>query len=161
MFTRATQCVWDVLDPPVSVFSLPLYRHPFFYIHSLTLSLLSYNKQPSVFKDKSFLFFQIPQPFSINVVFVFRCSSSTTNMSTWLPRFRTRRDRYIWYWISTSPTTVSELTLPLILMVITHRWLSHLWLLFQVRLGGYIVNLCDFYSYWLTHTDLRKERMDS
>jgi hypothetical protein len=31
MFTRATQCVRGVLDPPVSVFSLSLYRHPFLY----------------------------------------------------------------------------------------------------------------------------------
>jgi hypothetical protein len=33
--------------------------------------------------------------------------------------------------------------------IITHRRLSHLCLLLQVRLGGYIVNLCDFYSYRL------------
>jgi hypothetical protein len=31
MFTRATQCVRGVLDPPVSAFSLSLYRHPFLY----------------------------------------------------------------------------------------------------------------------------------
>jgi hypothetical protein len=31
MFTRATQCVRDVLDPPVSKFSLSVYRHPFLY----------------------------------------------------------------------------------------------------------------------------------
>jgi hypothetical protein len=31
MFTRATQCIRGVLDPPVSAFSLSLYRHPFLY----------------------------------------------------------------------------------------------------------------------------------
>jgi hypothetical protein len=31
MFNRATQCIRGVLDPPVSVFSLSLYRHPFLY----------------------------------------------------------------------------------------------------------------------------------
>jgi hypothetical protein len=31
MFTRATQCGRGVLDPPVSVFSLSLHRHPFLY----------------------------------------------------------------------------------------------------------------------------------
>ncbi len=31
MFTHATQCMWGVLDPPVSEFSLSLYRHPFLY----------------------------------------------------------------------------------------------------------------------------------
>ncbi len=31
MFTRVTQCIRGVLDPPVSVFSLSLYRHPFLY----------------------------------------------------------------------------------------------------------------------------------
>ena len=31
MFIRATQCVRGVLDPPVSAFSLSLYRHPFLY----------------------------------------------------------------------------------------------------------------------------------
>ena len=31
--------------------------------------------------------------------------------------------------------------------IITHLRLSHLCLLFLVRLGGYIVNSCDFYSY--------------
>jgi hypothetical protein len=31
MFSRATQCVRGVLDPPVSAFSLSLYRHPFLY----------------------------------------------------------------------------------------------------------------------------------
>jgi hypothetical protein len=31
MFLRATQCVRGVLDPPVSAFSLSLYRHPFLY----------------------------------------------------------------------------------------------------------------------------------
>jgi hypothetical protein len=31
MFTRANQCVRGVLDPPVSAFSLSLYRHPFLY----------------------------------------------------------------------------------------------------------------------------------
>jgi hypothetical protein len=31
MFTHATQCMKDVLDPPVSAFSLSLYRHPFLY----------------------------------------------------------------------------------------------------------------------------------
>jgi hypothetical protein len=29
--TVCTQCMWDVLDPPVSVFSLSLYRHPCLY----------------------------------------------------------------------------------------------------------------------------------
>jgi hypothetical protein len=33
--------------------------------------------------------------------------------------------------------------------IITHQWLSHLCLLLLVRLEGYIVNLCDFYSYRL------------
>jgi hypothetical protein len=32
MFTHVTQCMWGVLDPPVSVFSLSLYRHPYIYI---------------------------------------------------------------------------------------------------------------------------------
>ncbi len=36
MFTRATQSVRGVLDPPVSVFSLSLYRHPF--LHTLFTS---------------------------------------------------------------------------------------------------------------------------
>jgi len=31
MFTLTTQCIRDVLDPPVSLFSLSLYRHPFQY----------------------------------------------------------------------------------------------------------------------------------
>jgi hypothetical protein len=31
MFTRATQCERGTLDPPVSVFSLSLYRHPFLF----------------------------------------------------------------------------------------------------------------------------------
>jgi hypothetical protein len=31
MFTHTTQCVRGVLDPPVSGFSLSLYRHPFLY----------------------------------------------------------------------------------------------------------------------------------
>ncbi len=31
MFTRSTQCVRGVVDPPVSVFSLSLCRHPFLY----------------------------------------------------------------------------------------------------------------------------------
>ncbi len=33
--------------------------------------------------------------------------------------------------------------------IITPLTLSPLWLLFMVRLGGYIVNSCDFYSYSL------------
>jgi hypothetical protein len=31
MFTHTTQCMRGVLDPPVSAFSLSLYRHPFLY----------------------------------------------------------------------------------------------------------------------------------
>ena len=31
MFTRSTQCIRGVLDPPVSVFILSLHRHPFLY----------------------------------------------------------------------------------------------------------------------------------
>ena len=31
MFTHTTQCIRGVLDPPVSAFSLSLYRHPFLY----------------------------------------------------------------------------------------------------------------------------------
>jgi hypothetical protein len=33
--------------------------------------------------------------------------------------------------------------------IINHRRMSYLYLLLSVRLGGYIVNLCDFYSYRL------------
>ncbi len=32
-------------------------------------------------------------------------------------------------------------------IIITHLTLLHLFLILLVRLGGYIVNLCDFYSY--------------
>jgi hypothetical protein len=40
IFTHGTQCVRDVLDPPVSTFSLSLYRHPFLYtLLGLTLLL--------------------------------------------------------------------------------------------------------------------------
>ncbi len=69
MFTLTTQCIRGVLDPPVSTFSLSLYRHPFLYtlftsrftliINNIQttwvhLSLYSYNKQqrfsfPSLF----------------------------------------------------------------------------------------------------------------
>jgi hypothetical protein len=96
---------------------------------------------------------------------------------SWVPTLRTRRARCLRWWISASPTTVSEVALTLILMdtyitlmiymdhsirlpltrsesielttIKTLLWLSHLCLLLQVRLGGYIVNSCDFYSYRL------------
>jgi hypothetical protein len=45
MFTRATQCVRGVLDPPVSAFSLSLYRHPFLYtLFSSRFTLIINNK---------------------------------------------------------------------------------------------------------------------
>jgi hypothetical protein len=50
MFTRATQCVRDVLNPPVSVFSLSLYRHPFLYTlfsSRFTLIINNNNTHPS------------------------------------------------------------------------------------------------------------------
>ncbi len=50
MYTRATQCVRDVLDPPASAFSLSLYRHPFLYTLFNLLSFYSYNKQQNVKK---------------------------------------------------------------------------------------------------------------
>ena len=48
MFTRATQCiVLDVLDPPVSVFSLSLYRHPFLYtLFNSHFTLIINNNNP-------------------------------------------------------------------------------------------------------------------
>ncbi len=57
MLTSATQCMWGVLDPSVSEFSLSLYRHPFLYTlfsslftliinnNFLPLTLLIHNKQ--------------------------------------------------------------------------------------------------------------------
>ncbi len=46
MFTRATQCVRGVLDPPVSAFSLSLYRHPFLYtLFSSRFTLIINNKK--------------------------------------------------------------------------------------------------------------------
>ncbi len=45
MFTRATQCVRGVLDPPFSAFSLSLYRHPFLYtLFSSRFTLIINNK---------------------------------------------------------------------------------------------------------------------
>jgi hypothetical protein len=45
MFTRASQCVRGVLDPPVSAFSLSLYRHPFLYtLFSSRFTLIINNK---------------------------------------------------------------------------------------------------------------------
>jgi hypothetical protein len=45
MFTRATQCMRGVLDPPVSAFSLALYRHPFLYtLFSSWFTLIINNK---------------------------------------------------------------------------------------------------------------------
>ena len=51
MFTRATQCVRDVLDPPVSAFSLSLYRHPFLYtLFSSRFTLIINNTKCSTVK---------------------------------------------------------------------------------------------------------------
>jgi hypothetical protein len=48
MFTRVTQCMRDVLDPPVSTFSLSLYRHPFLYtLFSSRFTLTINNKTVS------------------------------------------------------------------------------------------------------------------
>jgi hypothetical protein len=50
MFTRATQCMRGVLDPPVSAFSLSLYRHPFQYtLFSSRFTLIINNKYPNNF----------------------------------------------------------------------------------------------------------------
>jgi hypothetical protein len=50
MFTRATQCMRGVLDPPVSPFSLSLYRHPFLYtlFSSRFTLILNNNTLPSL-----------------------------------------------------------------------------------------------------------------
>jgi hypothetical protein len=46
MFTRATQCVRGFLDPPVSAFSLSLYRHPFLYtLFTSRFTLIINNKK--------------------------------------------------------------------------------------------------------------------
>jgi hypothetical protein len=48
MFTHGTQCMWDVLDPPVSEFSLSLYRHPFLYtLLTSRFTLIINNKSTS------------------------------------------------------------------------------------------------------------------
>jgi len=45
MFTHTTQCMRGVLDPPVSTFSLSLYRHPFLYtLFSSRFTLIINNK---------------------------------------------------------------------------------------------------------------------
>jgi hypothetical protein len=47
MFTHTTQCVRGVLDPPVSAFSLSLYRHPFIYtLFSSRFTLIINNNIP-------------------------------------------------------------------------------------------------------------------
>jgi hypothetical protein len=47
MFARATQCMWGVLDPSVSTFSLSLYRHPFIYtLFSSRFTLITNNNNP-------------------------------------------------------------------------------------------------------------------
>jgi hypothetical protein len=52
MFTRATQCVRDVVDPPVSVFSLSLYRHPFLYtLFTSRFTLIINNNKTSKYRD--------------------------------------------------------------------------------------------------------------
>ncbi len=48
MFTHVTQCMWGVLDPPVSALSLSLYRHPFLYtLFSSRFTLIINNRKNS------------------------------------------------------------------------------------------------------------------
>ena len=56
MFTRATQCMRGVLDPPVSAFSLSLYRHPSIYI-LFSSRFTSYHKT----KKKQILAGELPE----------------------------------------------------------------------------------------------------
>jgi hypothetical protein len=61
--------------------------------------------------------------------------------------FRMRRVRCIWCWISVSPVTMIKYGNIALTTTITLLTQYHLCLLLLVRLGGYIVNLSDFYSY--------------
>ena len=59
MFTRATQCMRDVLDPSVSAFSLSLYRHPFIYtlfnsLFSLIINNITHVLRPFL-QNKTFI----------------------------------------------------------------------------------------------------------
>jgi hypothetical protein len=53
MFTSVTQCVRGVLDPPVSAFSLSLYRHPFLYTLCRSRFTLIINNKNTTGHEKS------------------------------------------------------------------------------------------------------------
>jgi len=62
MFTRATQCMRGVLDPPVSTFSLSLYQHPFLCVLFICRFTLIINNGKDYDTVKIFGNFQVRRP---------------------------------------------------------------------------------------------------